>query len=453
MHGARRRWLIAAAAVSFAPPLQVDRPDPAAGRADLQTVRVGQSGTQLEVRLRLAQPVTVRDLAPRGPLRLCAHLVGGPNAVEQLCLASPEAGRARGRLLHVVDDQPLSEATAVEGATVIEESSQVLSAHVAPRVAGLRDGAHRWVVEASGDPVACLAEQCTDRFPDEGAGSMRLGVLVQPRCFGAASRDAARPCRNPALARIAHPTPTDAPLIPNSDCTPLPREEGVPPCRFGWPPAEGRPVVALLGDSHAMHWRAAAEVLAVDRGWEGISLARTSCPFTLHPTGRAPEQNAACARHVRGVLRWLRAHPEAQTVVISSHTLPVTAERMADYRATWRQIPASVRRILVIRDTPTIVAPQADCVRRALARGQAPGMRCAQPRSSTVRPDPEAMAARAAGRSRIHLLDFTAAFCGPVLCPATVGGALVRKDGEHLTQAMSLSLGPQLVRAARRAGA
>ncbi len=442
-----------AAAVSFAPPLHIDGIDPSAGRADLQTVRVGQAGTELELRVRLAQPVTVHDLAPRGPLRVCLRLAGGPNLGEQLCLAAPAPGGGKGRLLRVVGEQPLSEATAVDGATVLEESSQVLSARVAPRVAGLRDGTHRWVVESLSSGLDCTTGPCTDRFPQVGALPMRTGVLVQPRCFGAASRDAARPCRNPALDRIASPTPDEAPLIPNADCTPLPREAGVPPCSFGWPAAEGRPVVALLGDSHAMHWRAAAEVLAVEREWQGISLARTSCPFTLHPTGRGPGENAACARHVRGALRWLRAHPEAQTVVISSHTLPVTAARIADYRATWRQIPASVRRILVIRDTPVIVAPQADCVRRALARGQAPGMRCAQPRSSTVRPDPEAMAARAAGGSRIHLLDFTAAFCGPALCPATVGGALVRKDGEHLTQAMSLSLGPQLVRAARRAGA
>lgn len=80
-------------------------------------------------------------------------------------------------------------------------------------------------------------------------------------------------------------------------------------------------------------------------------------------------------------------------------------------------------------------------------------MQCAQPRSQTVRPDPEAIAARQASGSRVRLLDFTSAFCGPALCPATVGGALVRKDGEHLTQAMSLSLGPLLVRAAERAGA
>src|SRR5688572_14351081 len=89
-----------------------------------------------------------------------------------------------------------------------------------------------------------------------------------PRCFGAAARADER-CSNPALRLSVTPTPARAPLETSSPCTPAPAS--VPPvCAFGAPATAA--TVALLGDSHSVHWRAPLDVIARAQRWRGVSL-------------------------------------------------------------------------------------------------------------------------------------------------------------------------------------
>ena len=106
--------------------------------------------------------------------------------------------------------------------------------------------------------------------------------------------------------------------------------------------------------------------------------------------------------------------------------------------------------MVVIRDTPQINRPQADCVTRALARHVPAGVRCAQPRNEGLGDDPAADEARARPSRRVQVVDLTRYMCSRRLCFAVVGGALVRKDGTHLTRVFSTTLGPYLLRAVDR---
>ena len=105
-----------------------------------------------------------------------------------------------------------------------------------------------------------------------------------PACFGAASRDPESPCSNPKLNFQAVPSPEAALLEPSAPCAPLrPAQPEV--CTFGV--AGAKTGVALMGDSHSTHWRAALAVVAADRRWRGFSINRNNCPFTLaRSTGR-----------------------------------------------------------------------------------------------------------------------------------------------------------------------
>ena len=51
---------------------------------------------------------------------------------------------------------------------------------------------------------------------------------------------------------------------------------------------------------------------------------------------------------------------------------------------------------------------------------------------------------------RVELLDFTPFMCDRKQCFPVVGGALVHKDGGHMTQVFSRTLGPYLGRAVDR---
>src|SRR3954469_707638 len=93
------------------------------------------------------------------------------------------------------------------------------------------------------------------------AGPARAGTADDPpRCFGAASRDPHRHCRNPALWRTGVPRPAVAQIPPSSPCRALRAGRGksaCDPCAFGVGGRRSRGPVALLGDSRARMWRAA----------------------------------------------------------------------------------------------------------------------------------------------------------------------------------------------------
>ena len=49
------------------------------------------------------------------------------------------------------------------------------------------------------------------------------------------------------------------------------------PCAFG---AATRGTFALIGDSHAAHWRPTVAVVARRLGWRGIAISRNGCAFS-----------------------------------------------------------------------------------------------------------------------------------------------------------------------------
>ena len=138
-----------------------------------------------------------------------------------------------------------------------------------------------------------------------------LTAATQMRCFGAASRDAREPCRNPRLREVVVPAPARAQRYPNAPCETIEHGEAMNVCAFGAEPADAAGTVALVGDSHAGHWRAALETVAQAQRWRGLSITHTSCP--LSKAVRDLEGAArfrACAEWKRSVFAWFSRHPE-----------------------------------------------------------------------------------------------------------------------------------------------
>ena len=166
-------------------------------------------------------------MAGHCPGALCVRLAGEP-----LCLGDGPALEHAGRPVR---------------ATVTVRRN-ALEARFTPAAVGLALGPFSWAVETA-----------EDRIPAVGAITSRAVAFAAAPCFGAAARDPWKPCQNPALRRVVTPTPSQALLIPNAPCEPTQRAALVSPCLFG---VKGGDRVALVGDSHAEHWRAALEVVA-----------------------------------------------------------------------------------------------------------------------------------------------------------------------------------------------
>jgi hypothetical protein len=282
-----------------------------------------------------------------------------------------------------------------------------------------------------------------------------------PSCFGAAARDPQRgPCSDPRLRLAVEPKPAVAAELPNTPCEHVGFRPAV--CAFGAPPAEAVATVALVGDSHAGHWRGALDTVARERGWRGLSITHTSCPLQKVVRDLPEPRRTWCAQWKADVFAWFRAHPEVSTVFVAGLTggRGVVARRgqspfqaaVDGYVGAWADLPPTVRRIVVIRDTPKMRGRGRTlaCVERAVARGASPGPACAVPRRVALDPDPAVAAARIVGSPRVRTIDMTRYFCGPRACEPVIGGALVARDASHVTAVFSTSLGPFLLRAVDR---
>jgi hypothetical protein len=295
--------------------------------------------------------------------------------------------------------------------------------------------------------LACLAGTTA------GAGARR-----EPACFGAAARDREHPCHNRRLRLVVEPTPDQAQLQPNLACVRGQVTATVTDCAYGAAAATATQTVALLGDSHAAHWRAAMDYVGQRMGWRVLEIATPHCPFSLAMPNFGEPGSSACLRWNQEVLEWLDQNPSIATVFVSANTrAPVVSPpgwtarttRVDGYLRAWAALPVSVTRLIVIRDTPTERFDTHDCVRRAIAARRPAASRCALRRAEALAPDAEVLAARLAPR-RPPVIDLTSYFCSRRRCFPVVGGVLVHKDGDHMTQLFARTLGPYLLRRVNR---
>jgi len=291
-------------------------------------------------------------------------------------------------------------------------------------------------------------------------GQAMPAARTLPACFGAAARDLLRPCNNSSLRLKVKPTPDDAVVEPNSTCEPVSLKLRPFVCSFGTvrsPTVTPTATIALLGDSHAAHWRAALHPVAVAKGWAGLSLTRSSCQYsTTTPALQDKETKEACLRWNRQVPAWFERHKEVSIVFISEHIqasieAPAGTNRyeakVRGYMKKLRALPATVKQIVVIKDTPRATSNTAACVSRALSKKRRAGTACAIPYGFAVKKDPAAEAMRRLNSPRYMSVDLTSFFCSARYCQPVVGGALVYKDPGHITRVYAETLAPYLLRA------
>ncbi len=291
-----------------------------------------------------------------------------------------------------------------------------------------------------------------------GTAPARAGSADR-QCFGAAARDPLHPCRQRGQRLRVTPTPNQAQITPNLACTGTEVDETLEQCAFGLPASEAAATVAVIGDSHAAHWRAALAVVARAKRWRVLEIATPHCPLSTAIPDSGPQVAAFCPAWNQRVTAWLGEHPELQTVFLSSHArAPIVVPagrtefdaRVEGYERAWRSLPVSVERLIVIRDNPTDRIGTHACVRRAIAARKPAGRACAVLRKSVLPPDAAVEAAKSLRARGARVIDLTHHFCGRRFCLPVVGGVLVHKDVDHLTQLFARTLGPYLLRGVER---
>jgi hypothetical protein len=448
-----------AVGVTIAGDVHVDARDAGASPLDMLDATLVQRDVRMVLRVTTAGRWKAADLTALPGRLVCLVLARGAPAVARgrVCMTSLD-----GHALLTYTPLAAHGAAGVTrkiGATVQRPRSTILEATFLPAAAGLRIGSYAWWLQTGWTDAGPCATSCVDRLPDADAIPAKLALLGVVSCFGAAARDRARPCRNPALRLAVEPPPgkATATLDPFCDTRTI---RPISVCAFGVGPDVAKKTFALVGDSHAAAMKTGLHVLPLARRWRGLSMTLAACPLTkARPILPTPARSIACATWNRQVLAWFAAHPGVDTVFLSTHTtaevkpaegMTMAETALAGYRDEITALLGVVNRVVVIRDTPFEPPGHLRCITRALQLNRAPGPACARSRRVALQPDPLADAARELRSDRVQLIDLTSRFCDARRCFPVIGGALVHRDTTHVTPAFSATLGPFIMRALPR---
>ncbi len=264
-----------------------------------------------------------------------------------------------------------------------------------------------------------------------------------PGCFGAAARDPALRCFSQARSVFPAPGEED----PEHLC----------PCEFGVPAGQATRTVALIGDSHTLHWRAALNVVAHAELWHGLLATTGGCFFSA----AVGSFNGGCVPWYEGTRGWVRAHPEIDTVFVTSNAdTPVAASaaktmdevKIDGFRRAWRALPKTVKHLVVLRDLTKSTPQTSECVFAASsAATQRLAPLCPLPRAQVQQKDLGVQTVRLLRDRRYAAIDMTRYVCGRLDCYPVVGGVLVNGDRwGHLQPTFMRTLGPYLLREVRR---
>ncbi|GAA1255119.1 acyltransferase family protein [Oryzihumus leptocrescens] len=292
---------------------------------------------------------------------------------------------------------------------------------------------------------AATAGQAYAANVQENAAIANLADSRSNPCFGA--RALAHRDRCPDAFTAAPLTPVskaDAPWAPVKGCAGLPQVPGALSCYWG----KGRPsrVVALVGDSHAEHWRAALHLIAREKNWRVVEMFAGGCPATYAHSvefERRSRDGNVCSDWTRRTTQQLRALAPDE-IVTSAYVKPnkfsPPGSGPAGFEAVWREW-RQFSQVAVVRDIPGTNGRNGP---QCLAVHAGDPLACSSPRRVVLEDDDMMRAARAMRSDGIRVVDLSDKFCDPRTCYAVVGKAPVYYDYDHMTNQFSASLAPFL---------
>lgn len=218
-----------------------------------------------------------------------------------------------------------------------------------------------------------------------------------------------------------------------------------------WGSEEPTATIALIGDSHMNHYRAAFARMLDDNAWEYNHISRNACPIVSLEWTRTTPGSAGdsepCRRWRAEVISYIADSTDIDAVVVSNYSQKFaqieTSENRAlmarAYAETWRQWTEAGIPVIVIADDPLTNKQNVPACVRANADDLS---KCSLPREEAVGKDPLVAAAREYPNPGVTLVDLTDSYCDDDRCYVVVGGVIVYSDTHHITPAFSRSLYP-----------
>jgi peptidoglycan/LPS O-acetylase OafA/YrhL len=218
-----------------------------------------------------------------------------------------------------------------------------------------------------------------------------------------------------------------------------------------WGSEEPTAKIALIGDSHMGHYRAAFAGMLNENAWEYHLITHNTCPIVsldwTRTTPGAAGDSESCRLWRGEVITYIADSADLDAVVVSNYSQKFaqieTAENRATmaraYAETWSQWTDAGIPVIVIADDPLTNKQNVPACVRANADDLA---KCSLPREEAVGKDPLVAAAKEYPNPGATLVDLTDSYCDDDRCYVVVGGVVVYSDTHHISAAFSRSLYP-----------
>ena len=249
----------------------------------------------------------------------------------------------------------------------------------------------------------------------------------------------------PPLELAAQDNPT---LLLPEYCQGTQASDAIPkPCNLTG--VEAKTKIAMIGDSHSAQFLAPMMDLAKKNGWQVVSFSKGGCPFSLAQRKHDTVLTEACKNWVKLAMESLIN--EGFDLVMTSQVSGVTwASPVGQSQETyselgqaqiWNQLNSAGIPVLSIRDNPRPIKAVIACLVQQTSETYD---NCAVDRKLGLLFDPQVGASNKVAGSITKLLDFTDIYCDSKICSSVIGGVIVNRDENHITNTFARTLGPYI---------
>lgn len=315
-------------------------------------------------------------------------------------------------------------------------------------------------------PIAGMAVACgvmlasSIAFSAQADSTIRVELAQQQEvvnrgleCLGAASRAPdGIACVNPDLATLLLPgvdlASKDNPTqLLHEYCQSTKASDSVPkPCNLTGKNSQIK--IALIGDSHAAHFAAPMQSLALKNNWQVMSFSKGGCPLSYAERTHDSVLKAACKKWVTAAVIELTTQgfdlvvtsQKSATEWDSGNLNPDTYSRDGLVKI-WKEINSAGVPVLVIRDAPRPIKASVLCIKKNEFDNFSA---CQNSKKDAILFDPQPLAVAKLNSPFTRLVDFTNVYCSEIKCDAVIGGVIVNRDENHLTNTFSKTLAPYI---------
>lgn len=226
-------------------------------------------------------------------------------------------------------------------------------------------------------------------------------------------------------------------------CSSVSRSDWKPKdCQIGERGADIR--IALVGDSHAGHYRGAFKRLAKLNHWSVNVFGKGACPFSDAVRVHDAELTASCKKWVVEVKRQLLNGNydlvvTSQAAGVEWTTSPgMSQEESAESGLVtlWSDVIAKGIPVVVLKDNPRPIAKVLRCLELKTLD------ECMNKRSKAFLYDPQVGAVAKINNPLVTLVNLDDFFCAETQCSPVIGHVIVYRDAGHLTNTYVSTLSP-----------